>query len=364
MKLKDHEIAAIFPLLSETEMEGLARDIKENGLREPITLYEGKILDGRNRYRACVVAGVEPGTKEFRGDSPVAFVISANLKRRHLTESQKAAVAQDVLPLLEKEAKERRNANLKRGDGKPVKEIIPERERGESRDHAAKLLGVNPRYVSDAKKINEQKPGLFEKVRSGKTTIPEAIRELKRDEYVEKVKAASAEKQTVLAPQGPFDLILADPPWRYEHCEANNREIENHYSTERLEDIFKHSPDAQSDSILFLWATAPKLAEALDVMKQWGFTYRSCAVWDKQKIGMGYWWRIQHELLLVGIKGDPGCTPEPARISSIFAETRTAHSKKPMAVYEWIEKAFPSAKKLEMYCRSPRPGWAVWGNEV
>jgi len=88
-KLQTHPIADLMPSMSEEEYKNLIEDIKVNGLIEPIYLFEGKILDGRHRYRACVELGIEPRFEEYSGNSPVSFVISKNLKRRHLTESQK-----------------------------------------------------------------------------------------------------------------------------------------------------------------------------------------------------------------------------------------------------------------------------------
>jgi N6-adenosine-specific RNA methylase IME4 len=106
------------------------------------------------------------------------------------------------------------------------------------------------------------------------------------------------------------------------------------------------------------------LPEALEVLNAWGFAYKTNAVWDKGKIGLGYWFRIQHELLLIGTKGDVRPPIESARISSVFREERTGHSTKPEAVYEWIEQAFPGRAKLEMYARRRRFGWASWGKEI
>jgi|SRR5579862_606811 len=215
-------------------------------------------------------------------------------------------------------------------------------------------------------KVARAKPQLFEDLRNGKAGFSDLIREEKRDRHFEAV--AQAKRNAAQPFAGPFDLIVADPPWRYEHCEANNREIENHYGTASIPEIFQHfgqaNPKTKDDQILFLWATAPKLEEALQVMSAWGFCYRSCAVWDKEAIGMGYWWRIQHELLLVGVRGEPAVTPECERVSSIFRERRTQHSLKPESVMCWIERAFPLAAKLEMYQRKPRKGWAGWGNEA
>ena len=88
-----HALADVFPVLSQNEIESLAADIKASGLRHAITLYQGKILDGRNRFVACELAGVAPRFDEYTGDDPTAFVISENIARRHLDESQRAMCA-------------------------------------------------------------------------------------------------------------------------------------------------------------------------------------------------------------------------------------------------------------------------------
>lgn len=114
-----HPAANLFPMLSEKELRELADDIKAHGLLNSIVLLDGKVLDGRNRLAACDMAGVEPRTEEYRGTTPVEYVLAANLKRRHLTASQKAAVAVASLPLLEAEAKERqkKHGNTEDSDG-------------------------------------------------------------------------------------------------------------------------------------------------------------------------------------------------------------------------------------------------------
>jgi ParB/RepB/Spo0J family partition protein len=162
----------------------------------------------------------------------------------------------------------------------------------------------------------------------------------------------------------PPSLVLADPPWSYDHCESENRQIENQYPTLTVAEICDKAPATAADCVLFLWATMPLLVEALAVMSAWGFKYKAGAVWDKERIGMGYWFRGQHELLLVGTKGNVS-PPAPAdRVSSMFREVREGHSVKPECVYRWIEKAFPAAVKLEMFARPARDGWQAMGNEA
>ena len=160
------------------------------------------------------------------------------------------------------------------------------------------------------------------------------------------------------------NLVLADPPWRYDFAETDSRQIENQYPSATVDEIIAHKPDTEQDCVLLMWATVAKLREAFEVMDGWGFEYKTHAVWDKEKIGMGYWFRGQHELLLVGTKGQASPPDAEHRVSSVFREARGKHSAKPQCVYEWIEAAFPDSLKLEMYCRSPRAGWAVFGNEA
>lgn len=131
-----------------------------------------------------------------------------------------------------------------------------------------------------------------------------------------------------------------------------------------LEEICALQIPAAPDSILFLWATSPKLEEAMEVIKAWGFSYRTCAVWVKDKIGMGYFFRQKHELLLVARRGDfPSPSPENRPPSVIFSE-RTEHSRKPEEVYLIIEKMYPEASKIELFARTKREGWESWGNEM
>ncbi len=90
------------------------------------------------------------------------------------------------------------------------------------------------------------------------------------------------------------------------------------------------------------------------------FRYRTHSVWDKEKIGMGYWFRGQHELLLVAVKGEFSPPDVQFRNSSIYREARQAHSSKPIFFYEWIENAF-EGNKIELFARSKRAGWEAWG---
>lgn len=165
-------------------------------------------------------------------------------------------------------------------------------------------------------------------------------------------------------PEGEYTVIYADPPWRYDFSETVTREIENQYPTMDIEEIKNMTIPSHKDSVLFLWATAPKLKEGLNAMESWGFNYKTHAIWDKGKIGMGYWFRGQHELLLVGTKGNYSPPLPENRISSVIYQEREGHSLKP-ELYEIIEKMCPNGKYLELFARGgrARKSWTFWGNQ-
>lgn len=162
-----------------------------------------------------------------------------------------------------------------------------------------------------------------------------------------------------------YEIIYADPPWRYDFSKSDSREIENQYPTMTVEDICDLNVPSATNAVLYLWATAPKLREALKVMEAWGFEYKTHMIWDKEIIGMGYWFRGQHELLLVGVKGKFSPPTPSYRISSVFREKRTKHSKKPKEIQKHITAWTGNSSKLEMFAREKySPMWSVFGNEI
>lgn len=165
-----------------------------------------------------------------------------------------------------------------------------------------------------------------------------------------------------------YNVILADPAWEYEFDPPGNRAISKEagagYNPTTLEDMKNLQVPAASDSVLFMWATSPKLSEAQELLSAWGFTYKTCAVWVKDRIGMGYYFRQKHELLLIATRGNLQLPDEDKRPDSVFEAPRTDHSEKPEIVYQLIESMYPGYKKLEMFARQKRKGWASWGDEI
>lgn len=153
-----HPVAEIFPLMSETEFRNLCDDIRENGLREDIWTHEDRIIDGRNRYNACLAAQVEPRFREWPGKGDlIAFVVSLNLHRRHLSESQRALVAARIATLQQGEKKDNaQNCALSQSD-------------------AAEMLNISRRSVQHAAKVlRDGVSDLQEMVESGELSVAAA----------------------------------------------------------------------------------------------------------------------------------------------------------------------------------------------
>jgi hypothetical protein len=187
--MKTHPAAELFPLMSESELDDLITDIQANGQQFPIVALDGQLLDGRNRWLACEHLGLTPKVEQYDGHDPVTFVISANLKRRHLTQTQKAEIALKAIPLYEQEAKERQRNHGGTAPGRKAEtlstsmgEVLKSDLRGHGKAvvQAARAADVSPSYVETAKRIARQAPDLHERVLSGEFSLAVAEQQLKQ----------------------------------------------------------------------------------------------------------------------------------------------------------------------------------------
>jgi len=166
-------------------------------------------------------------------------------------------------------------------------------------------------------------------------------------------------------PEGIFNVIYADPPWHYsDKLFEGYGAAEHHYPTMDIQEICAMKIPTDRNSILFLWVTSPLLEECWEVIRSWGFEYKTSFVWDKVKHNMGHYNSVRHELLLVCTKGS--MTPEVMKLyDSVVVEERTEkHSQKPEIFYEIIETLYPNGKYLELFARNTRKGWSSYGNEL
>lgn len=190
-----------------------------------------------------------------------------------------------------------------------------------------------------------------------------------REDLREYIKALLRKIETPALPLGTYNVIYADPPWEYRNSGLNGA-AERHYPTMPLEQICDLLTDIRlevdDNATLFLWATSPMLRDALTVMESWGFDYKACMVWTKDKATygkLGFYLRTQHELLLIGTRGQ--FIPETMPVSVITAP-RGEHSAKPEAFREIVEQMYPRQRFIELFARNAttREGWTFWGNEA
>lgn len=411
--LEFHPLANLFPLIEGHAFDDLVADIRANGIREPIVLHEGKILDGRNRYRAGVAAGVldargkatswdhhRPTIRQFAisgfdGD-PLAFVLSLNLHRRHLTTSQRAMIGAEI-------------AGMKRGrpgENPPYG--------GLSVTDAAARLNIAERSIERARVVRDQGvPELSGAVKAGTLTVAaasdlatlpkeeqlaalrsadadvlykvlaeerarkQAAKKLRRDEREAQLGERIASGNAALVAAGAagkrYGVIYADPEWRFEPYSREtgmDRAADNHYPTSPL-DVIASRPVraiAAPDCALFLWATRPMLPQALTVVDAWGFAYKSCTVWGKRREGEargpGYIFTDESELLLYATRGDVPAPAPGTQWPSLIIAPVGPHSQKPQRFRELIEAYFPTLPKIELNAREQFPGWDSWGAEA
>lgn len=172
-------------------------------------------------------------------------------------------------------------------------------------------------------------------------------------------------------PAGPFSVVLTDPPWHFTTYgkDGDKKGAANHYRTMGL-DAVKALPVADScakDAFLLMWTTWPHLAQSLEVIKAWGFTYKTGGAWAKQtktgnhwQFGTGYIFRSASEPLLVASRGKPIWCSKSER--NLWVAPIREHSRKPPLIHEMIERATTGAR-LEMFARESREGWTSWGLE-
>ena len=192
--LKFHEAANIFPLMFDAEFDALKADIASQGVQLPIELLDGLIIDGRNRYRACVELGKKCPSVVVRCDDPVAYVLSRNLHRRHLTPSQLAMVGDKARALFDRLAKERQKEHRGTAPGKNTCGNVSTSDSGKSRDAAGKAVGVSGKLIDSAAKVRKEGvPELAKAVEEGRISVSMAAKLADADSDTQN-KVASAAK--------------------------------------------------------------------------------------------------------------------------------------------------------------------------
>lgn len=316
-----HPYANLFPMMTAAERAELVRSIGRDGQRHPVVIDEDGIIDGRNRYEACLALGLTPRTRAYdprprpQGDGPdrLAFVLAENLERRHLNESQRAMVAARLATMRQGERTDLAVASIPdQGDGSGDDSREPSANLPKvDQVTAAKMLSVSDRSVRDAKVVQTKaEPEIQRAVDAGQLAVsaakqaaalaPDVQRRIAGEAAAGKAnvvrtaikqgtRAVREEKlggQIADLPEEKFGLFDMDPEWRFDVWSREtglDRSADNHYPT---------SPDdvigarramidrfAADHCIVRLWVT--DLARGIDTLRQLGFVYKSYWTWVK-----------------------------------------------------------------------------------
>jgi N6-adenosine-specific RNA methylase IME4 len=385
-------------------VEKICESVSNIGLLQPIVVQPDerhdtfKLIAGRHRFEAIkrlkwdnIPATIVQGLDALDAE---AAELSENLLRMELTATQKSLHYSRLMEIAEVKFKmkagrpaddseenpphfERKSGDEKRSNSSVA--VAQQTNRSASaveRDmrrvksipdiHAVVGTSLDTGVELDAlASLSEDKQAdLIKRASDGEKVS--ARSELKKQERADKERTLG-EKQKAL-PTGKYSVIYADPPWAFKTHSDNgkDRSPESHYPTMGIEDIMDMPIGdlAENNSVLFMWATVPMLPEAIEVMKVWGFTYKSHVAWIKDRMGLGYWFRNQHELLLVGTRGQVISPAPGSQFPSVVSAPVGKHSQKPEDFYRIIEGYFPNVSKVELFARNGREGWAAWGNQA
>lgn len=402
-----HPLADVFPLIEGEDFDKLVASVMaSNGPREPIIEFEGMILDGRNRARACEAAGVEARYSPLpAGVDPVEFVIDMNIRRRHLTNDQRRMLGAELVNMKQgrpSEDKTLQSANITRERAAELATAdVPGIDRarsvlahGDTQIIAAVKEGKLS--VATAAEIASQPPErqaeivvMLPRTADGKLTpevrkaLAPVVKELRAEKQREKGerrtrREADLAKKILAMPETKYGCAITDDEWDLEPWSREtgmDRHPSNHYPTaaeaHTPEEIVARTAERfqclADDCVLEMWTTIPHLAIALKVMELRGFTYKSQRVWNKVRPGRGrgtgYWVTGEHEIILIGTRGKV-VAPDHAHFRSSFEAPVGKHSEKPDQQYELAEFHFPNVPKIEFNARRARAGWFPWGLEA
>jgi N6-adenosine-specific RNA methylase IME4 len=372
-----HPLSELFPLMQGREFDELVADMKANGLREPIWTYEGQILDGRNRWRACEAAQLaHRPMRTYTSGDPLSFVVSLNLHRRHLDESQRALVAARIATLPLGANQHTASANLP------------------TQAEAADMLKVSERTVRTARRVvDEGAPELVSAVEGGRVSVSAAadVAELPKDRQREivargedeilqaakeiRAKRAEAVREqndakrreavSLPVPAGEYRTVVIDPPWPIEINDRDVRpgQVGMHYPTMTVEEIAAFKLPAAEQCMAFIWTTQKFLPATFDIVKAWGLTYLFTMVWHKpggpQPFNLP---QYNCEFIVVARKGGVPFI-DTKQFFTCFQAPRREHSRKPDEFYDLIRRV-TAEPRIDIFSREPREGFDQFGNET
>jgi ParB family chromosome partitioning protein len=383
--------------INQNKVKELAESIREIGLLNPITVTSSHVLiTGAHRLEAVKLLGwgaIDANISDATGLQAELAEIDENLIRNDLD-----LITIGELAIRRDEILEGLGVRAKVGQGRPsengelnsplkttadiAKEIgVTERVLQQNKQLARNLTPEVKEIVrdhdipkTDALKLARMEPEkqrrVAGKIASGEAkSVIDAQRKVLKDTIVSKYEASNptSESVDIYNTKTKYRIIYADPPWAYNDSRSGQGTTgaTDHFPSMTLEDIcaLPIKNITEENAVLFLWVTSPLLEECFEVIKAWGFKYKTSFVWDKVKHNMGHYNSVRHEFLLVCTRGS--CVPDDARLfDSVQSIERTEHSKKPEEFREIINTLYLTGARLELFARQHTARWDAWGYEA
>jgi N6-adenosine-specific RNA methylase IME4 len=366
----DPEFRDLIPSLSDEELSQLEANIKAEGCRDPLVVWNGTLLDGHNRYEICERLDVSFDTVNvelYDRESAIDWIERNQIGRRNLTADQRRYFIGRVYNRRKKARGApvgNENRSVQRDQNEPFEKTA---------DKVASDFGVSAPTVKRAAKFAEevdQTPQLKQAVQSGASVLEtkRAMKERAREERRAGNKAVveSVKKPTELVGKARFATIVIDPPWDWgDEGDVNQMgRAKPDYSTMSIDDLstLPVSDLADDDCHLYLWITNRSLPKGFRLMEAWGFRYITAITWVKPSFGMGNYFRGQTEHVLFGVKGSQSLKRRD--VGTVFEAPRGGkHSEKPELFYDIVESCSPGPY-IELFSRSDRDGWTMWGQDT
>lgn len=367
----DSEFRALIPPLTGEERRQLELNILADGCRDPLSVWDGILIDGHNRHEICKANGIAYDVRSVTladRNAAKTWIIRNQFGRRNLSSFTRAELALRLEPLVAAKVAEKKKDDGKHAalvqhgrvpqiSAEPSTPIETRKEVAKSanvsHDTIAKVKVIQERGTEEVKqKLRENHPGTS--INREYKAIVQAER---KAEQVEAVKTAKL-------PEGKFHVIVSDPPWAYESRAADTTHRAANPYPSMTGDEIKAMPvgeRAHDNCILWLWTTNAFMVLAHEVAEAWGFKVKTILTWGKDRMGTGDWLRGQTEHCLMCVRGKPVVTL--TNQTTLLNGPMREHSRKPDEFYALVEKLCPGIK-CELFSRENRDGWAAFGAEV
>jgi N6-adenosine-specific RNA methylase IME4 len=388
----DQEFKSLNRKLNESEYKKLEASIIQEGVRDPLVLWNEILIDGHNRLDIATKHNISYSTINNNDladrEEVKTWIINNQLGRRNLTPNEVSYYRGKLYESLKRQG-ERSDITSGQNVHKSTSEEMAEKygvsektirrdaEFSKAVDRVEAEAGIDikdailsgkanipKKNVEDVIKIKQEAPELMPKLESGEMTAHEAVKIIKKDKRDKQIQEQikEIEQNDFTPPTKKYDVIVVDPPWPYgTKYDPNGRRAANPYPEMSLDDIKAIELPASDDCVLWLWTTHKFMRYSFDILDAWGFRDVAIITWVKDRMGLGTHIRSQSEFCIMALRGKP--TINLTNQTTVVNGKLKEHSRKPDEFYEMVN-SLCVGYKLDYFSREQREGWDQYGNDT